>query len=452
MFETLKNALKSKDIRKKIIFTLLLLLVYRIGCYIPIPGLSGDAFAANIGDGTGFLGILTMMTGGSLSQATLFSLGILPFINAFIIMQLLTLIVPKLSKLSKEGDEGRKKITQITRYLAIILAIVQAVGIIVGWAQGNVDAAGNSVISSLFPFEGGGETPVMTMICAIIILVGGSIMVMWLSERITEHGIGNGSSMIIFVGILSTAGTQMGQAFAMVGERWTYIWNILGFIIIVFGIFAFIVFMDLSERRVTVQDSKQVKGNKMYGGQTTYIPIRINASGVMPIIFASSILMFPQLIISLFFSGSTAEQWYAQWMGTGTPIYYVFLVIFIIFFAYFYAQIQFNPDDVSKNIQQYGGFLPGIRAGKPTSDFLKKINNRITLVGALFLATVALIPTFVFNALSGDGMDVLQGGGVLKFGSAFSATGLLIVVSVALELNKQLESQIMMKHYKGFLK
>lgn len=436
MLETLKNAFKTKEIRVKIFLTLALLLVYRIGCYIPVPGLSADAIG-NIFEETSFLSILTSMSGGSLQSATLFSLGILPFINAFIIMQLLTLVIPKLEKLSKEGDAGRRKITQITRYVALVLAAVQGIGIVVGWRS-------LGVIVNLFSFESSWDAPYLTMASVIIILMAGSTMVMWLGERITEYGIGNGSSLIIFVGIIAQAGTMMAQAFGSVGEEWTLIWNIIGFILIVVLIFVFIVFIDLAERRVTVQYSKQIKGNKMYGGQTTYIPIRVNGSGVMPIIFASSLLMFPQMIMALFVPNSDAYTWYATYMGSGTAVYYVLLALFILFFSYFYAQIQFNPDDVSKNIQQYGGFIPGIRAGKPTSDFLRKISNRITLFGALFLMIIALVPTFIFQALSA--------GGQLGFGSAFSATGLLIVVSVALELNKQLESQIMMKHYKGFLK
>ena len=433
MLETLKNALMTKEIRVKIFLTLALLLVYRIGCYIPVPGLDSVAIKGLFEDG--FLNILTSLSGGSLQNATLFSLGILPFINAFIIMQLLTLVIPKLEKLSKEGDAGRRKITQITRYLALALAAVQGIGIVVGWREAVVSA---------FPFEAGWDVPYLSMASIIIILMAGSTMVMWLGERITEYGIGNGSSLIIFVGIISQAGATMGNALKTVGDNWTYIWNIIGFILIVFAIFAVIVFVDLAERRVTVQYSKQIKGNKMYGGQTTYIPIRVNGSGVMPIIFASSLLMFPQMIMALFAPNSEAYAWYSQYMGSGTAVYYVLLALFILFFSYFYAQIQFNPEDVSKNIQQYGGFIPGIRAGKPTSDFLKKISNRITLFGAIFLMFIALVPTFIFMALDQSG--------ILGFNSAFSATGLLIVVSVALELNKQLESQIMMKHYKGFLK
>ncbi len=442
MFETLKNAFKSKEIRTKIWFTLLLILVYRIGCYIPVPTLNANVISSVFGGAQDFLGVLGAITGGSLQNATLFALGILPFINSFIIMQLLTLVIPALERMSKEGEEGRKKLTQITRIVAIVLAVIQAIGIVVMLNNSNG-------INPLFSFEKNSDSPaVLTMAMTIIILVAGSTMVMWLSERITEYGIGNGSSIIIFIGILATAGTTMAGAFRQLGDRWELIWNILGFIAVVVGIFAFIVFMDGAERRIAVQYSKQIKGNKMYGGQTTYIPIRVNGSGVMPIIFASSLLMLPQMIIQLFFSNTPAAVWYATYMGSGTPVYYVLLALLILGFSYFYAQIQFNPDDVSKNIQQYGGFIPGIRAGKPTSDFLRKINNRITLFGAIFLMIIALVPTFIFLALSGR-----YGGGYdLGFGSSFSATGLLIVVSVALELNKQLESQIMMKHYKGFLK
>ena len=447
MFETLKNAFKTKEIRLKIWFTLALILVYRIGCYIPVPTIDAAALQEIFANSAanGFLGILSTITGGSLQNATVFALGILPFINAFIIMQLLTLVIPALERMSKEGDEGRAKLTQITRIVAIVLGVVQAIGIVVAFKDS---------IRPLFPVENAnlvGEAawkyPYLSMAFTIIILVAGSTMVMWLAERITEHGIANGSSIIIFIGILATAGTTMAKAFKMVGTNWTYIWNIIGYILVVVAVFVFIVFIDGSERRITVQYSKQVKGNKMYGGQTTYIPIRVNGSGVMPIIFASSLIMFPQMIISLFFSTTPAASWYARYMGSGTAVYYVALALLILAFSYFYAQIQFNPDDVSRNIQQSGGFIPGIRAGKPTTLFLRKINNRITLFGALFLMIIALVPTFIFAALAGQ-----YSGYDLGFNNAFSATGLLIVVSVALEINKQLESQIMMKHYKGFLK
>ena len=440
MFETLKNAFKTKEIRVKIWLTLALVLVYRIGCYIPVPTFDAVSMAGSQAMQSDFLGILNVITGGSMQNATIFALGVLPFINSSIIMQLLALVIPALERLSKEGDEGREKLTQITRIVAIVLAIVQAIGIVVGF---------KAYIRPIFSFEATADNPILTMALTIVLLTAGSVMVMWLSERITEYGIGNGTSIIIFIGILSTAGTTMADAFKMVGNNWVYIWNILGFIALVVAIFVFIVFMDGAERRIAVQYSKQIKGNKMYGGQTTYIPIRVNGSGVMPIIFASSLLMFPQMIIQLFFNNTEASAWYAQYMGSGTAVYYVLLALFILGFSYFYAQIQFNPDDVSRNIQQYGGFIPGIRAGKPTSDFLRKINNRITLFGAIFLMFISLVPTFLFQALSGQYSNPAYN---LGFASSFSATGLLIVVSVALELNKQLESQIMMKHYKGFLK
>lgn len=441
MFETLKNAFKSKEIRVKIWITLALILVYRIGCYIPIPTFNIAAMQQAEAFSSDFLSILNVITGGSMQNATLFALGVLPFINSSIIMQLLALVIPALEKMSKEGEEGRKKLTQITRIVAVVLAVVQAIGIVVAFKSYFID---------VFSFESGADNPILTMALTIVLLVGGSVMVMWLSERITEYGIGNGTSIIIFIGILSTAGTTMAESFKLVGNEWTYIWNIIGFILVVVAVLTFIVFMDGAERRITVQYSKQIKGNKMYGGQSTYIPIRVNGSGVMPIIFASSLLMFPQMIIQLFFSNTEAAVWYAQYMGSGTAVYYVLLALFILGFSYFYAQIQFNPEDVSKNIQQYGGFIPGIRAGKSTSDFLKKINNRITFFGAVFLMCLSLIPTFIFRALAmGNGTWVAP---ALPFANSFSATGLLIVVSVALELNKQLESQIMMKHYKGFLK
>lgn len=441
MFETLKNAFKSKEIRVKIWITLALILVYRIGCYIPIPTFNVAAMQQAEAFSSDFLSILNVITGGSMQNATLFALGVLPFINSSIIMQLLALVIPALEKMSKEGEEGRKKLTQITRIVAVVLAVVQAIGIVVAFKSYFID---------VFSFESGADNPILTMALTIVLLVGGSVMVMWLSERITEYGIGNGTSIIIFIGILSTAGTTMAESFKLVGNEWTYIWNIIGFILVVVAVLTFIVFMDGAERRITVQYSKQIKGNKMYGGQSTYIPIRVNGSGVMPIIFASSLLMFPQMIIQLFFSNTEAAVWYAQYMGSGTAVYYVLLALFILGFSYFYAQIQFNPEDVSKNIQQYGGFIPGIRAGKPTSDFLKKINNRITFFGAVFLMCLSLIPTFIFRALAmGNGTWAAP---ALTFANSFSATGLLIVVSVALELNKQLESQIMMKHYKGFLK
>lgn len=438
MFKTIANAFRDKEIRKRILLTLLMLAIFRLGAYIPIPGLDVAALNAenSITDGS-FFGIIAAINGTFGSQGTIFSLGIMPFINSFIIMQLVTIIVPKLERMSKEGEEGRKKITQITRYVAIALAVVQAFGFVMSWGDNFTGLFGTGVANKW-----------LSRIMTVIILTAGSTFVMWLGERITEYGIGNGTSLIIFIGILSGIGSslinaiqtmagQSGDTSALMGSVWWFI----GFILFVIVLFFFIVYVDMAERRIPVRYAKQVKGNKMYGGQTSNIPMKVNALGVMPIIFASSFLMFPQMIAS-FWEGSDFYNWYARWLGVNGYIYIPVLCLLILFFSYFYAQIQFNPIEVSKNIQQYGGFIPGIRPGKPTSEYLAKINNRITLFGAIFLAIIALIPSILVAVMPQE----------LGLTNAFSATGLLIVVSVALETNKQMESQIMMKTYKGFLK
>lgn len=430
MWQTLVNAFKDKALRIKIFITLALLLVYRIGCYIPVPGLNFSSVQEAInGNNNTLLQIMNVVSGGSLGSGTLFALGILPFINSFIIMQLLTLIIPPLERMSKQGDEGRAKITKITRYVAIALAIVQGIGIVVTFHNSGAiqKTLGSEAVSGAI---------------IILLLTAGSTFVMWLSERITEYGIGNGSSMIIFIGIVSSFATSLVGAFKTVGDEPNNIWYILGYLLVVLVMFLFIVFIDGSERRIKVNYAKQVKGNKMYGGQSTYIPMKVNGSGVMPIIFASSFMLFPQMILSFFPQDNSVVIFYAKYLGAGTAVYYIFTFLFIIFFAYFYAQIQFNPVDVAVNLQQYGGTIQGVRPGKPTSEYLAKINSRITLFGALFLAFIAIVPTFGFNALGKN----------IGMTNAFSATGMLIIVSVALELEKQLESQIMMRHYKGFLK
>ncbi|NCA66642.1 MAG: preprotein translocase subunit SecY [Clostridia bacterium] len=430
MFKTLMNAFAEKGIRKKMLMTLFVLLIYRIGCFIPIPGIEVSAVSELLKDNT-FFQVLSTITGGSLANGTLFALGIVPFINAFIIMQLLTLVIPPLERLSKEGEEGKKKITQITRYAAIILSIVQGIGIVIAWNN-------NGNIMPIF----GMTSPVITMMFIICMLTAGSCFVMWLGERITEYGIGNGTSLLIFIGILSGAGTSMLNEFTLISNDPTVIWRLMLYMLVVVLVFLFIIFVDLAQRNITVQYAKQIKGNKMYGGQSTHIPIRVNASGVMPIIFASAFLMFPQMIAS-FWPQSGFYIFWSKWLGVGSWVYAVVMSVLILFFAFFYAKIQFNPEDIAKSIQQNGGFIPGIRPGRPTSEYLGRINNRITLFGAIFLAIIALIPGLVFTA-------ILTGSSTLV--NAFSATGMLIVVSVALEFNKQLENQLMMKHYRGFLK
>ena len=436
MLQTLINAFKVKDIRRKVYMMLLLLLVFRIGCFIPVPGLIRSTFASAVGQND-FLALMSSITGGALSQGTIFALGIGPYINASIIMQLLSVGIPALERLSKQGEEGRKKIAQYTRYVTIVLAIVQSVGIIVsfGGSQGAIQ-------SSLFFNQTWLAGVFMT-----IVYTAGALVVMWIGERITDYGVGNGQSMIIFVGILATAGNlivgKFGQIFS--GEMGA-IWEIVAFALVSAVIFFAIIYVDLSERKVPVQYAKQIKGRKMYGGQSSAIPIRISGGGVMPLIFSFSILSFPQMISSMINGGNNGfNKWWTRWMSAAAEwphvILYAFVLCLLIFaFSFFYAQMQFNPEDVSKSIQQNGGFIQGIRPGKATENYLRKISNRITLFGAIYLSLVAFVPSVAFGWASLDLVNV------------FSTTGILIVVSCAMEFEKQLQAQMMMKNYKGFLK
>lgn len=452
MFETIKNCFKVKEIRKKIWITLLLLIIFRLGCYIPVPGIKVTEFSGQIA-GNDFLNIMSSITGGSLSNATLFALGISPYINASIIVQLLTVGIPPLERLSKQGEEGRKKIAQITRYITIVLAIAQAIGIIV-----NFGVQANALDTKFF---GGGNVgainekvaQALAGIFLTVVYTAGSMLVMWIGERITEYGISNGISLIIFVGIISTAGLTLVDNFiSLFGGDLTKLWEILGFVLLTIIEFAAIVTVDLSERRIPVQYAKQVKGRKMYGGQSSNIPMRISGSGVMPLIFAFALISFPQMIIALVAPNSSANEGIQLWFsGSSTAwygqlIYMVVLCLLIFAFAFFYQSMQFNPEDVSKQIQQNGGFIQGIRPGKPTTEYLKRISNRITLFGAIYLSLVAFIPSILSMVLASLGQSNLS------LLSIFSTTGILIVVSVALELDKQLEAQLMMKTYKGFLK
>ncbi len=435
MIETLKNAFRNKDIRKKIILTLLLLLLFRVGCYIPIPGLTRDTFADAV-TGNDFLALMSGITGSALANGTLFALGIGPYINASIIMQLLTVGIPALERLSKQGEEGRKKITNITRFVTIVLAVIQSVGIIVLFGQNE------GAINTAYFFD----SMWVAGIFMTIVYTAGSCLVMWIGERITEYGVGNGISMIIFIGILSTAGTtivgKFETAFTDIPNNLDELGFILLFVVIAVVIFFAIVYVDLAERRIPVQYAKQVRGTKMYGGQSSVIPMKISGSGVMPLIFAYAIISFPSMIMSLVPSWSDELEWWNNNFQNGTyGIWYILVLCVLIFaFSFFYAQIQFNPEDVSRNIQQNGGFIQGIRPGKPTAEYLSRINKRITLFGAIFLTLVAFVPSIAFSWAGNDLVNV------------FSTTGILIVVSVALEFDKQLQSQILMKNYKGFLK
>ena len=433
MFKTLTDAFKIKDVRNKLLLTLLLLLVYRLGCWIPVPGLEEITFT----EGQTFLQLLSSLSGGALSQGTFLALGVSPYITSSIIIQLLSVVIPSWERLSKEGAEGRKKIEKYTKIAALVIALAQSIGIVIGFK--------NTGYVNLSYFKGIPEW--MGLAFIILMMVAGAMFTVWLGEKISEIGIGNGMSLLIFVGILSSAGTALFTNFQNIfkgGEvAQTAIWQLILFLVTMVLVFGLVVFVDGGERKVPVQYAKQIKGRKMYGGQSTYIPVRVNANGVMPIIFASSIVTFPQLICSIFDAeGSWGfTKWWAKWLGSGTWIYTLLLSLLILAFAYFWSMITFNPDDISRQIQQNGGFIPGIRPGKPTSSYLGGISKRITLFGAIFLALMVILPTYVFKAIGTAGLT-----------SAFSATAILIVVSVALEFDKQLEAQMLMRNYRGFLK
>ena len=435
MFKTLADAFKIKEVRNKILLTLVLLFVYRLGCWLPIPGIDTEVLSAGV-KGNTFLSLLSSVSGGALSQGSFLALGVSPYITSSIIIQLLSSVIPSWQRLAKEGGaDGRKKISLYTKIAALIIAIAQAIGIAVGFGT-----AGSTHVS-LF----GSEFVCYAFI--VLMLVAGAMFTVWLGEKITEIGIGNGMSLLIFVGILSSAGTAIMQNFQSITAggkaTQTAIWQLILFLVILVAIFALVVFVDGGERKVGVQYAKQMKGRKMYGGQSTYIPIRVNANGVMPIIFASALLTFPQMLFSIFWPDKTTGfiGWWNNWVGAGSWVYAVLLSLLILAFAYFWSMIQFDTEEISRQIQQNGGFIQGIRPGRATADYLGKINKRITLFGAIFLAFMALIPTLLFTAIGTGGLN-----------GAFSATGMLIVVSVALEFDKQLEAQLMMKNYRGFLK
>ena len=438
MISTFINAWKVADLRKKMLFTALIVLIFRIGAAIPVPftNISGDN---GIIDPTGetFMNYLSMMTGEAFAYGTIFALSITPYINSSIIIQLLGVVIPALEKLSKEGEEGRKKIATITRYTTIALALLQSTAYFIYLrAQGYVvtDAEGN-----LFT----GFAAVLQGLAIILCLTAGSCFVMWLGEQVNEKGIGNGISIILFAGIVSRIPTLGYMLYAYILQGGAYYALVPIMVICLLAMIAFIVWMDNAERRIPVQYAKRVVGRKMYGGQSTHIPLKVNMSGVLPVIFASSILSLPPTV-EMFLSDATAEK-YAGFFGLFSTSHWFYSVIYfflILFFAYFYASIQYNPVEMANNIRKNSGMVPGLRPGKPTSDYIKKILGRMTLLGALLLSVVALFPNIItlFTNLIGSPMTLSLGG-----------TSLIIVVGVALETVKQLESQMMMRHYKGFL-
>lgn len=420
MIETFRNAWRIEDIRRKIIFTLIMLLVYRVGSFIPVPFIDSSYLKQLVGENN-LLGLLDVISGGAFGNYTIFAMGIVPYINSSIIMQLLTVAIPKLEELSKEGEEGQKKITQYTRYLTIALAFVQSAGITYGLAN---QALTNRTFVGYF--------------VVALTLTAGTAFLMWLGEQITEKGIGNGISMIIFASIVSKLPIAVISLWNMAFVAQTVSpWALPFILAFILALIAGVVFIDMGQRRIPVQYAKRVVGRKMYGGQSTHIPIKVNSSGVLPIIFAVSILSLPQTI-GFFFPDSGFYRFVEAYFNQQSAIYAIVYALLIIFFTFFYTQISFNPIEVANNLKQYGGFVQGIRPGKPTSDYLLRISNRITFVGSLFLAAVAVIPIVV--------------AGFTKIPMYLQGTSILILVSVSLETSQQLESQMMMRHYRGFLK
>ena len=448
MFKTIKNAWAIPDLRRKILFTLLIIVIFRFGSCIPVPFLNVDALRALMAQvessGTA-LSYINMLSGGAFANATLFAMGITPYINSSIIMQLLTVAIPPLERMAKEGEEGRKKISTITRYVTVILGLIQ--GAAYYFYLRNSVATVNGKATSITLFNDG-FAQIFSAFIIILCFTAGTALMMWLGEQINQKGIGNGISILLFAGIVARLpvtfgllGTFLGQAFEMPSAYGQYVVLVPLFVLIFLVVIWVIVFMNDSERRIPVQYAKRVVGRKMYGGQSTHIPIKVSMSGVMPIIFASSILSIPSTIE--FFMGRNAPT-----EGFGRAlldafssegwIYCLLYFVLIILFDYFYVTIQYNPVEMANNLRQNNGTIPGIRPGKPTSDFIAKILSKLTLIGAIFLGVIALLP-IIFSNLSG------------MHGLSIGGTSILILVGVALETVKQMESQMMMRHYKGFL-
>ena len=445
MFQTIANAWKIPDLRKKILFTAFIVVIYRIGANIPVPFI--DIPSTGLIDptsGTTFLNYLSMMTGDAFNYGTIFALSITPYINSSIIIQLLTVAIPALERLSKEGEEGRKKIAQITRYMTLALGLLQSVAYFIYL---------NTKGYLLHKEDGFGK--VFQALVVIAVLTAGTTLVMWLGEQVNGKGIGNGISIILFAGIISRIPTEMTMLFGMSDEAPGYFarggiyYFLAPFVLVCYLLMiAYIVWMDNAERKIPVQYAKRVVGRKMYGGQSTHIPIKVNMSGVMPVIFASSILSLPptiELFVSHKIKDGSFWKTFFGWFAPTSWVYAVLFFLMIIFFAYFYAAIQYNPTEMANNIRSNSGTIPGIRPGKPTAHYIEKIISRIILLGALLLSVVALFPT-LFTIITelilgeGKGMNISLGG-----------TSIIIMVGVALETVKQLESQMMLRHYKGFL-
>lgn len=426
MLSSLAGAWKIKELRQKILFTMMIFVVFRLGAHVPVPGIDIKVLEdiLNNSAGADLFGIIDIISGGALKQFTVFAMGIVPYINASIIVQLLTMVIPYFEKLQKEGPEGRKKMTQYIRYGTVGLAFAQAIGLTV-YLRGAVPSADQNFL---------------TYMTIVITLTAGTAFLMWLGELITEKGIGNGISLIIFAGIVSRVPSGLGTILSYLKEK-TISWPVLLlFAVLALLVIAGIIYIQEGQRRIPVQYAKRVVGRKVYGGQSTHIPMKINQAGVIPIIFASSFLILPKTIFT-FIAGDNAASWAAKAakaFAFDHPVYMVVYTLFILLFTYFYTAATFNTGDVADNLKKYGGFIPGLRPGKPTAEYLDRILSRITFAGALFLAAIALMP-LISSAVS-------------KLNIGFGGTSLLIVVGVALETMKQIESHLLMRHYQGFMK
>ena len=424
MLKTIANAWKIGDIRKKIIFTFLMLVIFRIGSNIPVPGIDRAVLAEVFDGGTGLFALFDMFSGGAFSNFTIFALSITPYITASIILQLLTIAIPSLERLAKEGEEGKKKIAQYTRYLTVVLAFIQAIGLAVGMFR-------QALVSTDF----------FSIAVIVLVLSAGTAFLMWLGEQINEHGIGNGISLIIFGGIISRAPSAIHSTWVHFKAGELQIIPIILFLLFAVVVLVGIIAIQQGQRRIPVQYAKRVVGRKMYGGQSTHIPLRVNQAGVIPVIFAMSLLQFP-LTITYFFKNSGYTEWVTKWLSPygepGVWFYVALNILLTFFFTYFYTAVTFNPSEVASNMKANGGFIPGIRPGRSTAEYLNKVMTRITFVGALFLALISSMPYLISNFTA--------------FDFRFGGTSLLIVVGVALDTMKQLENQMVMRNYEGFLK
>ncbi|ACV61259.1 preprotein translocase, SecY subunit [Desulfofarcimen acetoxidans DSM 771] len=421
MLNGLQSAFKIGELRNKLLFTLAMLFVFRLGAHIPVPGVNPSVIADLIKSGALF-GFFDVISGGAFKNFSILAMSITPYINASIIMQLLTVVIPHLEKLAKEGEEGRRKITQITRYTTAVLAFIQGIGMVFALRNKGILLHPN----------------VTSYLTVAISLTAGTVFLMWLGEQITEKGIGNGISLLIFAGIVSRVPAGIVNIVQYFKTGTINIFSVLGLIIIGAAVIAAIVAVQEGQRRIPVQYAKRVVGRRVYGGQTTHIPLKVNQAGVIPVIFASSILLFPQTVAG-WFAGHAVADWFLSVFTWGSFLHTVFYALLVIGFTYFYTAVIMNPIDIADNIKKYGGFIPGLRPGRPTAEYIGRVMSRVTLAGAVFLAIIAILPNFVLLATRIPNIY-------------FGGTALLIVVGVALDTMKQVESHLLMRSYQGFIK